>query len=384
MSIRDDVRTWLSENWEPGKDLIEFRTAARDAGWLVPTWSEQWFGRGLSTGDAEVVGEEFERVGAPGRADVHHLHARVLYELGNDAVRDAYLARVLTGETVGCLLYSEPGAGSDLAGLRTSAVRREQEWVVNGQKVWTSHATRAGYGLLAARTDPTQPKHRGMTFFVIPMDQPGIEVRPIVQITGDQDFNEVFLDDAVVDDSARLGEVGEGWAVLVSALGIERQVLGGRSGSRAGDPAFIGTQDDLLGMARRHGRTDDPVARQALAEVYAERAALRLTGERYRAEGRGGPAATSITKLIMSQLLHRTAEVRRELLGPAGLLDEHTATDAPTGDAELANFFTLDAYFTSIGGGTDQIQRNIVSERLLGLPREADESKSVPFNEVRT
>jgi alkylation response protein AidB-like acyl-CoA dehydrogenase len=382
VSIRDDVRQWLNQHWQPEVDLRQFREVAVDAGWLVPTWSRDWFGRELSVADAAVVGEEFERVGAPGRADRSNLHARIIYHLGTDLLRGTYLRDLLTGAVTGCLLYSEPGAGSDLASLCTSAVRDGERWRVNGQKVWTSGAQRAAYGLLAARTDSTVPKHAGITFFVLPMNQPGVEVRPIVQITGDEHFNEVFLTDAFVDDANRLGEVGAGWQTLMTALGFERSVMGARGvGSRADDPRYIGTDDDLIGLARRHRKLDDAATVAALADVYAARAAARLNTARYVAEGRAAdPASLSVGKLAMSRILHDTARVRRDIVGAATLLDGHAE---PPGDGELANFFTLDAYFTSIGGGTDQIQRNIIGERILGLPKEDDPSKYRPFNEVR-
>ncbi|GAA4404047.1 acyl-CoA dehydrogenase family protein [Tsukamurella soli] len=389
-TVRDEVRAWLGENWRPGADVVAFRGAALDAGWLVPTWGPEEYGRGLSAEDAEVVGEEFDRVGAPGRADRSNLHARILRAMGTAELRELYLRRVLTGEIEGCLLYSEPGAGSDLASLRTSAVREPDadgdvaapRWRVNGQKVWTSGARTAEFGLLVARTDPTVPKHRGITFFVLPMHQPGVDVRPIVQITGDQHFNEVFLTDAFVDDAARLGEVGDGWRVLMTALGLERSVMGSRAaGSRAKQGLrYIGTADDLIDLARRHGRLDDPVTVDRLAGVYADRAAIALNQIRYAAEGRSAdPAAMSMSKLAMSRLLHATARVRTDIVGADALLD---GRDPEPTDAELANFFALDAYFTSIGGGTDQIQRNIIGERMLGLPKEVDESRSVPFDQA--
>lgn len=381
MTILDDVRAWLTDNWTPGMGRGEFRAAALDAGWLVPTWSARWFGKDLSAADAEIVGEEFERVGAPGRADRNHLHARVIYELGSDELREQYLRDLLTERVQGCLLYSEPGAGSDLASARTSAVREGDQWRVNGQKVWTSHAHEADYGLLVARTNPDKHKHAGITFFVLPMRQPGVEVRPITQITGDQHFNEVFLTDALVDDANRLGEVDAGWQTLMTALGYERLVMGARGvGSRASDPTYVGTSDDLIALAREHGVLDDSATVQSLADIYAARAAARLNAARYADEGRGlDPAAMSLGKLSMSAILHGTARVRRDIGGAATLLDERAE---PPGEAEIANFFTLDAYFTSIGGGTDQIQRNILAERVLGLPKEADRSKSIPFREV--
>jgi alkylation response protein AidB-like acyl-CoA dehydrogenase len=383
VSIRDEVREFLDASWRPGMDIKEFRQKAVDTGWLAPTWSSDWFGRGLNTADAEVVGEEFRRVGAPGRSDRDHLHARVIYELGSDTLKSTYLRDLLTDSIQGCLLYSEPGAGSDLASIRTSAVPEGDQWRINGQKVWTTSGHTATYGLLVARTDTDVPKHRGLTFFVIPMKQDGIEVRPIVQITGDAHFNEVFFTDAWVDDANRLGDVNDGWRTLMTALGYERLVMGARGvGSRASDPTYVGTGDDLLALAQRHGRLDDPVIAHQLADIYAERTAARLNAARYAAEGRGQDAAAmSLGKLMMSRILHGTAGLRRDIVGAAALYDERTD---PPNDAEVANFFTLDAYFTSIGGGTDQVQRNIISERMLGLPKDRDPSKDIPFRDVRS
>lgn len=382
MSIRDDVRAWLAENWSDGDARGDFRERAVDSGWLAPTWSTDWFGKGLSATDAEIVGEEFARVGAPGRLDRDHLHARVIYELGSDTLKSTYLRDLLTESIQGCLLYSEPGAGSDLASVRTTAVLEGDQWRVNGQKVWTSSAREATYGLLIARTNSDVPKHRGLTFFVIPMKQDGIEVRPLVQITGDAHFNEVFLTDAWVDDANRLGEVNAGWLSLMTALGYERLVMGARGvGSRASDPRYVGTADDLIALARDHGKLDDSATVQRLADVYAERAAARLNAARYAAEGRGQDAAAmSLGKLMMSRILHGTAGLRRDIIGADVLYDDRTD---PPGAAEVANFFTLDAYFTSIGGGTDQVQRNIIAERMLGLRKETDASKDVPFKDVR-
>lgn len=382
MSIRDDVRAWLAENWSDGDARGDFRERAVDSGWLAPTWSTDWFGKGLSATDAEIVGEEFARVGAPGRLDRDHLHARVIYELGSDTLKSTYLRDLLTESIQGCLLYSEPGAGSDLASVRTTAVLEGDQWRVNGQKVWTSSAREATYGLLIARTNSDVPKHRGLTFFVIPMKQDGIEVRPLVQITGDAHFNEVFLTDAWVDDANRLGEVNAGWLSLMTALGYERLVMGARGvGSRASDPRYVGTADDLIALARDHGKLDDSATVQRLADVYAERAAARLNAARYAAEGRGQDAAAmSLGKLMMSRILHGTAGLRRDIIGADVLYDDRTD---PPGAAEVANFFTLDAYFTSIGGGTDQVQRNILAERMLGLRKETDASKDVPFKDVR-
>ncbi|WP_211188836.1 acyl-CoA dehydrogenase family protein [Gordonia asplenii] len=204
------------------------------------------------------------------------------------------------------------------------------------------------------------------------------------QITGNAHFNEVFLTDAYVDAQNRLGEVNDGWKALMTALGLERSVMGGRAAAprvRDGE-RYVGTADNLvaLALARRHRRSDDPLIRDRIVDIYAQRAAVTLNQLRFAAASKAAyPAAMSMSKLAMSRLLHATAGLRTDIVGMPGLIDEH---DAQPSDGEVANFLTLEAYFTFIGGGTDQVQRNIISEQLLGLPKEHDPSKSIPFSEV--
>jgi len=276
-----------------------------------------------------------------------------------------------------CLLYSEPGAGSDLAGIRTTAVRDGDEWVVNGQKVWTSGARGADYGMLIARTDWEQPKHRGISFFWFPMRQAGVEVRPLRQATGDSRFNEVFITDARVHDSHRLGELNAGWWVLQTALAYERIAMGGgRRGvpsrrSQGATSAAHGSNPSpdisLVALARDLGRSNDAAIRQELTKLYCMRRVNELNSERARAAADAGSASplASLGKLAMAQILHYAGRIQGQLLGLEGTLD---GDQNPR--ARDANYSQLNAYFFSIGGGTDQVQRNIIGERLLGLPRE--------------
>jgi alkylation response protein AidB-like acyl-CoA dehydrogenase len=281
-----------------------------------------------------------------------------------------------------CLLYSEPGAGSDLAAIQTRADRDGDEWVVNGQKVWTSGAATAEYGMLIARTDWDVPKHQGITFFWFPMRQPGVEVRPIRQITDEAHFNEVFITDARVPDSHRVGPLNGGWRVLQTALAYERSVMGdlARGPRKAGgDGPSDGASVDLVGLARRRGRQDDEVVRQRIAHVSALRAVNRWNGLRAKAaleQGTPSPIM-SLGKLAMSGILHQGAAVQHDILGTEAML---TGDDHP--EADDANFLALNAYFTSIGGGTDQIQRNIIGERVLGLPKEPETDRGVAFRNV--
>lgn len=260
--------------------------------------------------------------------------------------------------------------------MRTTAVRDGDDWVINGQKVWTSGAATAEYGLLIARTDWDVPKHKGISFFMIPMRQPGIEVRPLVQITGESHFNEVFITDARVPDANLIGGEGNGWRVLQTALAYERSIMGdagraSRNRSRA---------DSLIELARDHDRLDDPAIRGQLAEVLALRELNALNNARAKAATAQGTSSSimSLGKLAMSRILHSEAALKTEIIGAEALL-----AGPDNAEADDVNFLALNAFFTSIGGGTDQIQRNIIGERVLGLPKEPEVDRDIPFREAR-
>jgi alkylation response protein AidB-like acyl-CoA dehydrogenase len=286
-----------------------------------------------------------------------------------------------------CLLYSEPGAGSDLAGIRTTAVRDGDEWVINGQKVWTSGAHGADIGMLIARTDWDQPKHRGITFFWFPMKQSGVEVRPLRQATGDSRFNEVFITEARVPNANVLGDLNKGWWVLQSALAYERAAMGvsrrgpkGPGGATSAAHGSIPSPDlSLVSLARETGKSQDPVLRQHLARLYCMRMVNDWNGDRAKAvsEAGGSSPLASLGKLAMSGILHYAGRVQGHLLGAEGALD---GDQFPR--SRDANYSQLNAYFTSIGGGTDQIQRNIIGELILGLPKEPQTDRDVPFKAV--
>ena len=393
-AIRDEVKAWLDEHWTAARPRQEWLALVVDAGWAVPTWPAEWFGRGLDADAAADVAGEFRRVGAPGsNQDVHNLWANTLLTYGSEALKRRLIRPLLLDEVAMCLLYSEPGAGSDLAGLQTRADRDGDEFVVTGQKVWTSGAQKAEYGMLVARTNWDVPKHRGISFFFLPMRQPGIEIRPIKQITGETHFNEVFIDGARVPVENLLGPLDGGWRVLQTALAYERSVMGDtargprQANKRRGEgdgpdlPETGSAVDvDLGALARAAGRNDDRVQRQRIAEVHSLRTVNRWNGLRAKAELEQGTSSPilSMGKLAMSRILHTGAEVQGELLGAEAMLvgDDHP-------EADDANFLALNAYFTSIGGGTDQIQRNIIGERVLGLPREPEVDRDVAFRDVR-
>ena len=373
----------------------------------MPTWPTEWYGRGLDGETAEVIADEFRHAGAPGAGqDKHNLWANTVLAFGTDELKQQFVRRLLIDDVKMCLLYSEPGAGSDLAGLQTRAERDGDEWVVNGQKVWTSGGKEAEFGMLIARTNWDVPKHQGITFFWCPMDQPGVEVRPIRQITGEAHFNEVFLDDVRVPAHHLVGPLDGGWRVLQTALAYERSVMGDmargpRSGQKLPDApgdgprtAAAGDTDvefrqassgpgaaevDLWALAKEMGRDQDPTIRQAIARVYELRKVNEWNGLRAKAQLEQGSSSPilSLGKLAMSGILHEGAHVQRLIVGSEALL---YGRQNPLGDD--ANFLSLNAFFTSIGGGTDQIQRNIIGERVLGLPREPEVDRDVPFSQV--
>uniref|UniRef100_UPI0035ADF593 acyl-CoA dehydrogenase family protein n=1 Tax=Phenylobacterium sp. TaxID=1871053 RepID=UPI0035ADF593 len=321
-------------------------------------------------------------VGAPGTGqDRTNLWANTLLACGTEALKRKLILPLLRQEVGMCLLYSEPGAGSDLAGIRTRAERQGDNFVVTGQKVWTSGAATADYGMLIARTDWDVPKHKGISFFFLPMKQPGVEVRPLRQITDERHFNEVFITDAIVPAENLLKNLGEGWGVLQTALAYERSVMGeGARGPRSG-VAESRTEEPLIALAREAGRLGDPLLRQDIAQVIAYKRLNALNTARAKADLAQGSSSPvmSLGKLAMSRILHEEARVRAAILGAGSLLE---GPDHPR--AEDANFLALNAYFTSIGGGTDQIQRNIIGERVLGLPKEPEVDRDIPFREVKS
>jgi len=380
--IRAGVRQWLAENWDPGLDRAEWNRRVFEAGWAAPSWEPQWGGRGLSEGQSRIVAAEFGAVGVRGTGmDRSDLLSCTLHDLGTEEQKQRLIPPSVRGQTKWCLLYSEPGAGSDLAGLRTRAERDGGDWIVNGQKVWTSFAKIADYGLLVARTDWDVPKHKGISFFIFPMRQPGVEVRPIHQITGESEFNEVFITDARVPHANLVGEPGGGWPVLQQALAYERRLMGDLARTSRSSRDLKPDADSLVGMARSAGRLGDSHIRQEIARVEEYAAVNRWNTQRAKATRDRAEAATlmALGKIAMSRILHQTARVQTDIVGPESML---TGPDNPVGDA--VTFRTLNAYFTSIGGGTDQIQRNIVGERVLGLPKEPEPYKDAPFRELPT
>lgn len=296
-----------------------------------------------------------------------------IYEHGTDEQRRRFMPPALRGEEIWCQLYSEPGAGSDLAGLTCRAERDGDEWVVTGQKVWTSGAQHADLAILIARTDPDLPKHRGITMFAIDMRQPGVTVRPLVQMTGVAEFNEVFLDEARLPDEWVIGDVNGGWALAVALLAHERASLGRGTTTTADGSSKAGRQPlpfaGLVDRARRMGRLDDPVVRQALAAVYTGERLIPLVARR--------GVHPSVGKLWRTIQGRRAAQLAHELGGPLGAAWEPDDTDA-----DYWAYHVLNIRGASLGGGTDEIQRNTLGERVLGLPREPGPGRDTPFRDL--
>jgi acyl-CoA dehydrogenase len=330
-------------------------------GYAVPTWPTEHGGLGLVGDDAAIVGQELARFETP---DLYPfavglaLVGPTLVVHGTEEQRARWLPAIASGDEIWCQLFSEPGAGSDLASLAARAERDGDGWVVTGQKTWSSRAHYSRWGLLLARTDPTVPKHEGITAFAIDMQQPGIDVRPLRQLNGDAHFNEVFMDEAVIDDRDRIGEVGDGWRVARTTLLFERSGMGGMGGGGGIH------RDQLLGHVRAHGAATDPLVRQRVAHALTGVEVARLTAMRARDVQRAGRTPGpegSGAKLRWSATMKEIADLALAVQGIAG------ATDA--GDADWQAVF-LTAPSLSIRGGTDEVQRNIVAERVLGLPRD--------------
>jgi alkylation response protein AidB-like acyl-CoA dehydrogenase len=406
--VREDVRAWLAETWDPERPLLEWRELLADSGWGCPTWPAGWFGRGLDADAATVVREEFDRVGAVGAAvgSGMGLAAPTILSHGNDDVKGRLLRPIITGEHKWCQLFSEPTNGSDLAGLITRADRDGDEWIVNGQKVWTTGARHAAYGMLLARTNWDVPKHRGITWFAFPMQQPGVEVRPLRQMNGYASFNEVFLTDARVPDADVVGEVHNGWAAAMTTLAHERGLAAaigqanvapaaeGRTASEARAeaaeyaktyvwyPQRAGRADLVPVQAEATGRAADPVIRQDVAALIALERAARWNVDRSRAaraQGRPPGPEGSLAKLCGSHIARASASAHARIAGADAML---TGPGSPV-DGIVAEVL-VSVPGASIAGGTDEIQHDIIGERVLGLPKEPSVDRDVPFRDVRT
>jgi alkylation response protein AidB-like acyl-CoA dehydrogenase len=404
-SVRDELLAWLEANWSPESSLLEWRHQLLDAGWACPTWPAKWGGRALSASDGEVVASTLEEFGVPGPPQSVGMHLAVptLLEHASDELNARLLAKTATGEIVWCQLFSEPGAGSDLAGLSTRAERDGDEWIVSGQKVWNTGAAHADYGLLLARSDWDVPKHQGVTYFVLTMRQAGIEVRPLRQMNGHSSFNEVFLDEVRIPASDVVGDVSNGWRGALTTLAHERRLTQSRRTSPARDvnsrvwtetrreqkaasephkwyPQRAGRVDLLIERARATARNTDPLVRQEIAKVLSLSMTARWTAQRAaeaRALGRPPGPEGSLGKLMTSNIARAASHAHTSIAGATGML----AGSAAPVDGLITEIF-VSVPGQSIAGGTDEIQHNIIAERILGLPREASVDNELPFRNV--
>jgi alkylation response protein AidB-like acyl-CoA dehydrogenase len=367
-TYRSEVRAFLAEHAPGGVFPPDFTRRLADAGYVAPHWPPPW-GRGASAIEQLVIDEELRAVDAPRPMNPIGIGwaAPTLIVAGTDDQHRRYLPGLLDGTEIWCQLFSEPAAGSDLAGLTTRAERDGDEFVVNGQKVWTTLAHVARYGILLARTDPDAEAHNGITYFVVDMASPGIEVRPLVQMTGTHEFNEVFFTDVRIPAANVVGEVNDGWRLAKVTLGNERVSLSGEGALWGRGP----TATDVLEIVRAHGGSDDPVTRQRLARLYIESEVLRLIRLRtVSATVRGmepGPEA-SVRKALSDEHGQHVMELALELAGTDGLLNG--AGPCGEGSGGMWTYGYLYARALTIGGGTSEVQRNILGERVLGLPRD--------------
>ena len=380
-AFRAEARDWLTTRLDgefrvvkgrggPGDEhslfdeRLAWEQALGAAGWTCLSWPEAYGGRDASLLEQVVFYEEYARAGGPGRVGLvgEGLIGPTILHFGTDEQRARFLPKIASGEEQWCQGYSEPNAGSDLANLSTRADLDGDEWVINGQKVWTSLAAWAQWGFVLARTDRDAPRHKGISYFLVPMDQPGIEIRPITQITGTSEFSEVFYDNARTTKDLVVGEVNGGWKVAMGTLAFERGAL--TLGQQLG---FVSEFHEIVGAARERGIDGDPVMRQRLAQTWIELEIMRYTAMRGLTALSKGEVTreTSIGKLFWARLHRGMGELAMDVLGPWSEVAEGFPYELTQPQAMF-----LYTRADTIYGGSNQIQRNIIGERVLGLPSE--------------
>jgi alkylation response protein AidB-like acyl-CoA dehydrogenase len=396
--FRLEVKAWLEENlpegWGDGGSTIspdergafskEWTRKLHEGGWICASWPVEYGGKGLSIWESVVLAEEFARVGAPVRADFFGdtLVGPTILQWGTEEQKKEFLPKILSGEISWCQGFSEPDAGSDLASLKTRAELDGDEWVINGQKVWTTQAQHADYVFLLCRTDPDAPRHAGISYLLVPMRQQGIEVRPIAQIDGSAEFNEVFFTNARAPEENVVGGVNNGWNVAMTTLGFERGMS-----ATTGHRRFQKELAAIIDAARKNGKASDPIVRQGLAKAWSKVKILEINGLRSllsTVRGDNSAAALGATnKMFWSEYHRDVMSLAIDILG----LDGQILTGGGAGEEEfipgigartLRPGYPVSALQSSfffsrsetIWGGTAQIQRNIVGERILGLPKE--------------
>jgi alkylation response protein AidB-like acyl-CoA dehydrogenase len=399
-AFRTDIRAWLEENLPEGwfddgfsmtpeerrKFQEDWTQKLFDGGWICASWPREYGGKGLSIMENVVLNEEFARAGAPLRADFFGdtLVGPTILQWGSEEQKKDFLPKILSGQISWCQGFSEPDAGSDLAGLKTRAELDGDEWVINGQKIWTTQAQYADYIFLLARTDPEAPKHAGISYLLVPMKQDGIEVRPIVQPDGSAEFNEVFFSGARCPKENVVGGLNNGWKVAMTTLGFERG-----SSATTSHRRFEKELDSIVEKARENGRIEEPSVRQALAKQWSKIQIMRINGYRtltaavHDKKDLGVAALGATNKMFWSETHRDTMNLAMDILGPYAQIltgkvtdvDEyvpgygrrHGRADYPVSILQASFFFSRSE---TIWGGTAEIQRNIVGERVLGLPKE--------------
>ncbi|MQA94873.1 MAG: dehydrogenase [Streptosporangiales bacterium] len=390
VDFRTRARKWLEANARPTSDAEDrpragipeakaFQAALYDAGLAGITWPKEYGGQGLTEAEQIAFNEESQGYDLPTGAFLIGIGmcGPTVRDLGTEELKRRYLPPLLRGDEIWCQLFSEPGAGSDVAGLQTRAVRDGDDWVLNGQKVWTSGAQYCDYGLIIARTDPDVPKHQGITMFIVDMHAPGVTVRPLRVMTGQSPFNEVFFSDVRVPADHLVGEINNGWQAAVVTLSHERVSIGTSVRPSANPLSFA----SLAAAARRTGAAEDPVIRGALAELYVRNRVLDLYSTLLKQEARQGKdpgARGSVAKLAGALLASYSAQVAAQVAGPAAVAWEPADEDAATLVQAINGTPS-----SGIAGGSNEIQRNIISERVIGLPKEPRVDRDIPFRELK-
>ena len=389
--FREEASSWLAENaptddafraLSPLEQAKVWQKRKYDAGWACIGWAPEFGGRGASAIEEVIWRQEESQYDLPANFFLigQGMIGPTLMAWASDEDKARFLPPLASGEEVWCQLFSEPAGGSDLAALRTRAERDGDDWLINGQKIWTSGAHYSDYGVIVVRTDPTVPKHKGLSYFYIDMKAPGVEIKPIKQLTGDSDFNEVYFTDVRVSDSQRLGEVGQGWQVSLTTLMNERAAIGGSFGQMDVSLAMsVAAEVEIDGRPA----LEDAAVRARIADWYVQEAGLKYTGYRsLTALSRGalpGPE-NSIGKLVGAPKMQAMSSYLMDLLGASGAI----ADEALAAKAGIIQRAYMGAPGLRIAGGTDEIMANIIAERVLGLPQEPRLDKGIPFNEVPT
>ena len=406
--IQREVSAWLDANWRTDRPLLEWRNILLKGGWAAPHWPEEWFGRGFTLDQAAVVADVFREKDIVPAAQVgpRGLASETILACGSNDQKRRYLRPILTGEHTWCQLFSEPGSGSDLAGLSTRAEFKDGKWIINGQKVWNTSAHHADFGLLVARSNWDVPKHQGISYFLLDMRQPGVEARPLRQMNGHQSFNEVFMSNAVVPPEDLIGGEGNGWHVASTTLsferrGFSRRIRGSSLESPKQGPIYQEYEEELriatepytwypqregrvdlvLPRARETGAIQDPAVRQEIAKLICLSTGARLASDSAEAKRKAGTTdiipAGSIGKLAASVIARQASHVHTMISGADAMLSGPESAE----DGIIAEVL-VSVPAISIAGGTDEIQRNIIAERVLGMPKgfRADQG---PFRDIK-